>query len=373
MNSQIAGPWTGDQQLESEFNEVARLVYAGDSEWLPEDALQLGFSFTKNNPYFSIGKVWRGFESKQARLAGFYDPRQLVDGENVAYFGFWETVNSYQTNLCLFNAFEDWARKCGATRIYGPINFNTYGLYRIRTSHFDAPCFQGEPYNPEYYPTLLDSLGYSISSTYYSQFDGNLLSIRDSMRPQYESGLLKMENGFSRHDLTVEFWMDNIEAIYLLSEIVFQSNFAYTPINIDIFRRVCGESFISKADPHVSHVMLDNKNNKIAGMLLGFPSWGPLLKQGAAQRISASDIDFRKHFERLPKPRMVLAKTAGVAPEYRNRGLYSVMMYQLVESAIDTGYSEYGAVLAKDDNVSLRMVNKIPNRRSYSLFWKKLS
>lgn len=369
----VHGPWTGEQALDAGFIDVARHVYAGDPEWLPEDPLQLSYLFSQKHPYFLFGKVWLGFSDKQARLAGFCDPRQLIDGERCAYFGYWETIDQADINQVLFTEFEDWARAQGATRVYGPINFNTYGLYRIRTNHFGQPCFQGEPYNPEYYPELLKALGYEVAFNYFSQFDHDIPGMLQAMEVPYAKCRQKMGAGFSMIPLTPDYWMQHLEPIYHLSELVFQSNFAYTPINFDIFKSLCGTSFINKAHPQASWVALDTEQNRIAGMLLCFPSWGPLLKQGCAQRLNATEIDYARHADLLPRPRMALAKTTGVDPYYRSKGLYTVMMYHLARAAIDTGYEDYGAVLVKEDNLSLGMAAKASIRRTYALYWKNIA
>lgn len=369
----LHGPWTGEQALEAAFIDVAKQVYHGDPEWLPEDPLQLHYLFSQKHPYFLFGKVWRGFYEKKARLAGFFDPRQRIDGHRCAYFGYWETIDNAAINVALFKEFEAWAKAEGATRVYGPINFNTYGMYRIRTNHFGQPCFQGEPYNPEYYPGLMSALGFQVAFNYYSQFEHDLPGMLKAMEVPYKKSLQKMGDGFALTPLTPDFWMQHLEPIYHLSELVFQANFAYTPINFDIFKTICGPSFINKAHPHASWVAMDTQHNRIAGMLLCFPSWGPLLKQGCQNRLNAAEIDYSKHAAMLPKPRMALAKTTGVDPEYRSKGLYSVMMYHLAQAAIETGYEDYGAVLVKEDNLSLGMAAKASIRRTYALYWKDLA
>lgn len=369
----FSGPWSGDEALPRAFAEIALRVYAGDPKWLPEDPLQLGYLFSRQHPYFLFGKVWAGWRNGEARLAGFYNPALTIDGERVAFFGFWETIDAAAPNQALFNDFEAWAKTQGATTVYGPINFNTYGLYRIRTSHFGEPCFQGEPYNPAHYPPLLESLGYTVAHRYFSTFEHDLEAVRRGMEVPYQACLPKMGDNIELLPLTPDFWMERLERIYQLSEQVFQSNFAYTPINLDIFKALCGRSFINKAHPTASVVAIDKARDDIAAMLICFPSWGPLINQGATDRVHPSAIDYAVHADRLPRPRMALAKTAGTDPRYRGMGIYSVMMYRLVEAAIETGFDHYGAVLFKEDNLSAGMARKASIERAYALYRKSIA
>lgn len=365
--------WTGERVLDEAFLRVAREVYAGDPEWLPEDPAQLRFLFSHHHPYLAYGKVWVGFSEKKARLAGFFDPRLTIEGHRCAYFGFWETQDEAAINVQLFQRFEAWARALGATRVYGPINFNTYGLYRLRTNDFGEPCFQGEPYNPAHYPALMQALGYQVASQYYSQFEHDIPAMQKRMQPQYEKARNKMGEAFELVALTPQFWNDNIEAIYGLSEQVFQSNFAYTPITLNIFKRVCGDGFIRKAHPQASIAAIDRRNGNIAGMFICFPSWGPLLKQGSPVKIDANTIDYLRDVHQLPRPRLALAKTAGVAPDYRNYGIFTVILYQLVQQALASGFEHYCGALVKEDNISLGMALKASIRRTYALYWKSLA
>lgn len=369
----VYGPWVGESEIEADFIDVARQVYQDDAEWIPEDAKQIAYLFSRNHAYFSFGRVWRGFVKGKARLAGFFNPHQLIDGMRCAYFGFWETTNNPIVNKDLFNEFEGWAKAQGAQRIYGPINFNTYGLYRIRTNDFGEPAFQGEPYNPAYYPELLQRVGYSVAFNYFSQFDHDIPRLVKEMEGPYARSIEKMGDDFEILPLTPTFWMRNLEEIYRLSELVFQSNFAYTPINFEIFKTLCGESFIRKAHPSASLVIMDKYRHSIAGMLLCFPSWGPLLKQGATNKVDLSLIDYETHVNLLPNPRMALAKTTGVDPRYRSKGLYTYMMYHLAKTSMETGFTDYGAVLVKEDNLSLGMASKAAIRRTYALYWKELA
>ena len=77
-------------------------------------------------------------------------------------------MDELEPNQILFQRFEQWAKSNGAEAVYGPINFTTHGLYRVRLDYFEHGCFPGESYNPSYYPALLEKLGYQVNQHYYS-------------------------------------------------------------------------------------------------------------------------------------------------------------------------------------------------------------
>ena len=92
-----------------------------------------------------------------------------MDDVPAACFGYWEGLNDPEAHRELLSHAEQWAREKGAKKLYGPINFSTYYAYRIRTEGFWMNLrFPGECYNPEYYQSLLEGLGYTERESYLS-------------------------------------------------------------------------------------------------------------------------------------------------------------------------------------------------------------
>ena len=165
--------WTTGSTVPEEFPAVARGVYRDDPHWIPELPMAVERAFSPSNRYFEKNSAWMSCEAGKARLAGFYNPSLVINGRHVAFFGYWETIDDAAANRRLFSEFESWAGSKGAGAVYGPINFSTFGPYRIRLNRFEDGCFPGEPYNPPYYERLMGELGYSIAYRYYTLI-GNL-------------------------------------------------------------------------------------------------------------------------------------------------------------------------------------------------------
>jgi hypothetical protein len=69
----------------------------------------------------------------------------------------------------LFGRAEQWAREQGCQAMVGPINFTTYSDYRLLVAGDPKqPPFPGEPYNPPYYPELIEKCGYESFLQYVS-------------------------------------------------------------------------------------------------------------------------------------------------------------------------------------------------------------
>lgn len=361
----------GSQPLPEAFIDVASAVYADDPNWLPEEAEGLRKQFSGANPWFEGRRACIAVVEGKARLAGFL-PGQDINGEPVAFFGFWEALDDSAANRDIFGAVESWAASHGAKRIYGPINFSTYGANRLRLDTIALGCFPGEPYNPPYYPVLMEQLGYSCGMRYYS-YPVNIEGLLEGSRAEYEQIKPVVEAHFAIEALTPQVWLENLDQFYGLVGQIFGQNFAYTPISREAFGAAMGESFAAKMCPHAS-VIARTLDGRIAGFFLAVPDYAPLIKQGAVDRIVASDFTFVGDFDRLPRPRAVLAKTVGVHPDFRRTGLSIYLGLELSRRARELGgYDTVIGALIREDNPSGRFPSRyVFDTRMYGMFEKAL-
>lgn len=361
----------GKQPLPEAFIDIARQVYVDDPNWLPEEADGLRKQFSATNPWFDGRRACVAVIEGKGRLAGFL-PGQEINGEPVAFFGFWEAVEDVDANRELFAAVEAWARSHGAKRLYGPINFSTFGANRLRLDTFELGCFPGEPYNPAYYPALMEQLGYTRGMRYYS-YPVNIEGLLEGSRVEFEKIKPVVDAHFAIEALTPQVWLDNLDQFYELVEQIFGQNFAYTPISREAFGVAMGEAFAAKMCPHAS-ILARTPDGRIAGFFIAVPDYAPLIKQGAAARIDASEFKFDRDFERLPHPRAVLAKSVGIHPDFRRTGLSIYLGLELSRRARELGgYDTVIGALIREDNPSGRFPSRhVFDTRMYGMFEKAL-
>lgn len=370
MSTSFSGEWLPDAKLSENFLDLPHRIYKDHPFWIPESRAVVNFMFGEGNNYFQHGKVWLGYNSK-SRLAGFIAPHQLIDGKRAAFFGYWESEMSLDSNQELFEQFEAWAIKNQAEVVFGPINFSTYGMYRIRIDDFSSRQFIGEPYNPEYYPELLDRLGYEVSRTYATSTTHDLTASAEDTAGLLDSIRSRIESEFIIKPVTSDYWMQNIERLHKLSLEIFKENFAYTPVSLADFKKVCGESFAAKICKH-SAVAAETMDGDIAGMMLSFPDYSPLVNQAADDPVSPDSVNFEEHFDTIPGPRTLLLKTAGVSDRYRGKQLYTYLFYHCIERALPYYDSSLGCLFIQD-NLSRKASDRITNQlRHYGLYSKEL-
>ena len=365
--------WTPEQSLPDGFFDIAKSVYATHPLWIAESETQIRQQFSASNGYFDYAKAQIFLAEGCARLVGFFNPQNTIENEPVAYFGFWETHNHFDVNEQLFAEFESWAKQQGATRIYGPINFSTYGDNRLRIDGFDNKPFIGEPANPEYYPQFLQQLGFTIKYGYASYIHEDSRALAIQMQTPLEKaleGLAASSLGqFTIEKLDGETWMSHLDQLYPLVDMIFKQNFAYTPISETTFKAQCGESFAKKLCPKTS-VIVKDEHGDIAGFFLVYPDYSELVNQSGLG-ISVGEVNYHEHYPLLVKPRLALAKTGGIHPKYRSSGLFTIMSMQLTVWSHDY-YEHISGAMVREDNHSIHYAKVGPVERRYGLFEKAL-
>lgn len=356
------------------FIDLAPLVYADEPRWVPEDPDKLERRFSDDNAWFERGKCATFCIPQKARIATFMTPSAVVDGKSTAFFGYWETLGDEEADEAIFEAAQKWAREQGAAYFCGPINFSTYGNYRVLTTIEDGGYpFVGEPFNPLYYPGILRRLGFGARSRAVTQIaPAKVMSkVWRKRRPLVDD---LISRGYRFEALAHQVWLDNLGELHGLVDAMFSDNFAYTPLSYAAFEQMCDRAFIRRIDPRTS-VIAYAPDASIAGFFLLVPHYGPLIVQKAGdERIRVADLCFDEHFAPLRQHGDVGAvfKTGAVAPGHRQQGIFSALTISAFEWGEGIYDSWYGALI-RADNPSRRYADAVASdSRRYALFGKGL-
>ena len=235
----------------------------------------------------------------------------------VAYFGFWETTNDLQLNEVAFQLLETDAKRLKRSKIIGPINFNTYQQYRLRSGEMPSwKMFDREPVNPDYYNELLTKLNFIVKDSFESR-----LIKKENIEDFYVSKEVLLDQidqlPYNFIKLTADNWSAYEEQIFEITTAIFEANPLYKKISFEQFRLLYNKDFAQKLCPHSSVLFQDRSSGQLAAISLCLPNYAALSNM-------KKPISFRKDFTKLPE-KILLAKTVGVHPKYRNNGLMNFL------------------------------------------------
>lgn len=367
-----AGVWNPGAIVPDAFLQLPQQLFANDPGWIPESPAAVRSAFDSANPWFDKNHAWLGVIPGVARLAGFCYPDMRIEGKPAAFFGYFDSLPDVKACRPLFAEMERWARSQGAQVVYGPINFSTFGDYRLRLDNFDRAPFVGEPYNPEWYPVLVEQLGYQLSHQYSSELMADTRVLLTDVGDKYADQARALSEDVRLQPLTSQVWSAHLDQLYPLVHTIFADNVAFTPIDEDRFRGAFTDAVTRQLCPQTSVIAFDQQDN-IAGFFLCYPDYAPLINQAGSGQYCAGTISFDAHAALLPRPRRLIAKTGGVAPAYRNRKLFSVLSASIALKC-PGHYEQVVAATVREDNHSRHFASRhcSSGRTHYGLFSREI-
>lgn len=353
------------------FVQLPHALYAGDPCWIPDEEHVLRASFSAANDWFARGCALALCVPGRARLAVFRAPDCRVDGRPAAFFGYFEAGDDAVAAGALLERASEWARAAGAEVLYGPVDFDTLGRYRLRTAVEPGGGlpFPGEPYGRPCYPAMLEDAGFSVVRRYTSQLS------RGAERPdegKWRAAQALLATGYTIESLTAATWMRLLPDLHRHVDAAFTDAFAYLPASFGRFAALQGAGVARRLCPYTS-VLAYAADGELAGFMLVFPHYGPLAVQGAGRaRVAASALCFEEHAATLARcgPRVGIVKSVGIAPAHRQRGVMDALAVAVLERG-QGHYDRWMAALIREKNHSARYGGRRQRlERSYALYAK---
>ena len=161
-----------DKWRMAEFLRLPFDLYRNDPLWVAPLTAEVRRTLDpRKNPYFANASL-RLFVCYRAalpvaRLAVVISrAHQKAFGKRAAFFGFFESVNDEEAVRHLFAEAEMYGRSENADVLEGPFNPHHYSEIGLQIDRFGtAPSFF-QPYNPPFYPDLLEKAGFRISARF---------------------------------------------------------------------------------------------------------------------------------------------------------------------------------------------------------------
>ncbi len=139
-------------------------IYKGDRYWVPPLIKDQRQKFNPTHPFRSHSEMTLFLARKggkvAGRIAGTIDHNYIeFHQEKVGFFGFFESLPDKEVAEILLLRVADWLKKHGMEKMAGPMNPSTNDECGLLIEGFDAPPCLMMPFNPRYYPSLLENFG----------------------------------------------------------------------------------------------------------------------------------------------------------------------------------------------------------------------
>ncbi|MEI7934394.1 MAG: GNAT family N-acetyltransferase [Chlorobiaceae bacterium] len=247
--------------------------------------------------------------------------------DKVGFWGFFECINDQSVANALFDAAAVWLKKKGLNAMRGPISPSMNDQCGMLTKGYDSPPVFLMLYNPPYYNDLVLNYGHQIAQELLAWYiDQKAIDIE---RLRRISEHVKKREGLTVRIMNMKDFDGEIERIREIYNKAWEKNWGFVPMTNKEFDFLA-KSLKPLANPNYIY-FVEDRNKRTVGFSLSLPDVNQALKHVNGNPFSPFGL--LKYLWYSRNISMVRTITMGVLPEYRNKG---------VDSILNTEIADYG-------------------------------
>ncbi len=305
-------------------------LYANHPLWVPPLRMDIEVMLNRQkHPWYEHSDADFFIASRDGRDVGrvaALENRRFNDYHKTrqAQFYLFECENDPEAAAALFERVFEWAHERGLERVVGPKGFGPLDGYGLLVEGFEhRPMMTMMNYNYDYYPRLLESLGFEkevdFVSCYLSAEAFRLPDRVHSIAGRVQKhGTLRVKRFVSKRALVA--WAGRIGDAYNKA---FVNNWEYYPLTAREVKFVV-DNLMLVADHRLIKVI--THGDDVVGFLFGFPDVSGALQRAKGNLFPFAILDLLLEMRRT---KWVALNGAGILPEFQGRGgnalLYSEM------------------------------------------------
>jgi GNAT superfamily N-acetyltransferase len=375
-------PVTTDAQRR-DFARFPWRIYKDDPLWVAPIYMDyLALLTPGKHPFWdhAVGQLFlalRGEEVVGTISAHINHRHNEIWKDKVGFFGFFEVIEDYGVAEALFEAASGWLREQGMDAIRGPENPSQNEEVGLLVDGFDRSRVVMMPYNPRYYESFIDKVGFSKAQDLWAWlietnvFDHDVQRLpRKFVRVAEQA---RAREGFVVRKFDKKRFDSEVEIAKLIYNAAWEENWGFVPFTGPEIEHLASElkPFL---DPDL--IWIAELHGEPVGISLGVPDvHQALLKAKPQPNLWSLPITLARFFLNRKKIDTFRLLIMGVLPEYRGLGYDALFYVETARAAFAGGYEycEMSWILESND-----MMNRIIERmggtvyKTYRVFEKPL-
>lgn len=325
--------------------------------WIPP--LRIGIRSTldpKVNPFFRNAERALFVAEEEGRTLGRIAAIRngwLADaGQDPGFFGFFECADRQDVASALLRTAEAWLKERGAGRVLGPWNPSSNYDGGLLIGGFEHPQTFFTSWNPEYYAGLLEGAGYGKAKDLLAWH----LDIERAERGVQErfGHLIKTMGERSRLDvgpIDLKNFERTMRRCWHVYTECWKANWGFCPLSVEEWLYLGKELKPLMVPGGGIQVMSEGE---IIGFVLAMPDYSRAMQKDRSGRLFPLNwLRLLRGKVRAPWVRTLLA---GVLPDYRRKGVLSLMLYAAMRGAGRYGVKHIEASWILEDNTEMNSV-----------------
>lgn len=333
-----------DKRQADDFLRLPFSIYRDIPQWVPplqmDERLRLN---PKRFPFYkhSHAAFFLAYQGNRpiGRLAVLDNrPYNEFNNETSAFFYLFECENDPEAAQGLFDAGFAWARSRDLTKIIGPKGFTPMDGFGLLVKGFEhRPAF-GLPYNPDYYPALIEACGFEPLRDSVSGYIGENIQFPDRIHELADR--IKQRRGL--HIARYEKRSDLQALVPKLKDLyngALRGTAGNAPIS-DEEANALADQLLWFADPKLIKIVM--KDDEPVGFLLAYPDVSAALQRSQGRLFPFGWIHLLRELKRTD---WLNINGAGLIPEYRGSGGMAILYSEMFKSARDSGQFKHAEVV----------------------------
>ena len=228
----------------------------------------------------------------------------------------------------LFSTVAQVLRSRGLESLRGPYNPSIDDECGLLVQGFEHPPCLGLVWNPQYYKTLIDQMGFQ---TVCKSF-GFLLPLQNLDPPERLKRIVERvarRSSIKLRPIKMSQLQEELEIVWEVYNATLERNWGFVPITMDDLL-AAADDMKAFADPEM--ILIAEVNGENAGVALSLPNFNEILSRTkrTPHLLRLPHIFWLMKTRRINWGRQVVY---GIAPRFRDRGLHAWLLYEQFVSA----------------------------------------
>ncbi|MDY6866926.1 MAG: hypothetical protein SVT56_03315 [Chloroflexota bacterium] len=364
-----------DRRSRRAFINFPFKLYENTPQWVPHFRTEMRKIFKSNFSFYNYGEA--GFflaidenGETQGRLAVANNHRyNNFHNTKTAFFYYFETVEDQAVADGLFSKAFEWAKEQGLSHILGPKGFTVLNGFGMLIKGFEHQPAFNQPYNPSYYPQMVEALGFTKVKDIYTGRINRETEIPEKFAKA--AHLVEERVGFKAPKITTKAELreviDDFKNLYNESLAEPAGNPPLTDEDMDTMV----SQLLWIADPRL--VKLIYKDEQPVGWILGYPDIGNALQRTKGRLFPFGWLQVLLESKRS---HCIDLNGIGIIEDYQRLGGTAVLYNEIYKSVKDIEQYEYADLLQMREeniNIFLEVANlDIDFHKTHRLYEKNL-
>jgi GNAT superfamily N-acetyltransferase len=323
-----------------QFLDLPFRLYRDIPQWVPPlDSDARLMLDRRRHPFYKHSDAAFFLAVRDGRAVGrvaVLDNRRYNDfnTERTAFFYLFECEDDPGAAQALFGAAFEWARARGLDKIVGPKGFTVFdGLGMLVKGFEHRPAF-GLPYNPPYYPALVEAAGFQMQGELVSGYLGVGMQFPEKIHQLAE--LVQKRRGLrvtryrTRRDLRA--LVPKLQALYNNSLSGTTGNVPLTDDEV----KTLADQMLWFADPRLIKIVM--KDSEPVGFLFAYPDISAAVQRTKGRLFPFGWIDLLLELRRT---KWININGAGIVEKYRGLGGTALLFSEMQKSVVEAGRFEH--------------------------------